>query len=95
MGSDWQGFEKEAKAASGRNAVCGVAKLLTEMAVAEQRKDLPVGATVAVRNTLANADVTASGLRTALAVRLGHDSYSVPSQATIQRHRKGACSCDR
>lgn len=92
--NDWQWFGDAAVAASRRETKCGVGKLITTMLAGEENGELPKGAADAVIKALANPDVTASGLITALKHRLGeHDGWPIPASQTIQRHRKQSCGC--
>lgn len=90
----WWDFEAEAKSGSKRHGLCGVGKLLEVFGSVSGRSELGDNAAPALVSALANPDITSPGILKALQVRLDV-SWDLPSVATIQRHRKGICSCPR
>jgi hypothetical protein len=70
------------------NRGCGVPRLLDQLSAIEwQLAD-------EVAQALARPDLTTAGIRRALVARHHPgDSWAVPSQSTLERHRKGGCSC--
>lgn len=81
--ASFKDFEADAKAASVPNRPeCSVGALLKTLAAPDRKQ---------VEGALRNQALTASGLRVALAARLGD---SAPGVSPLRRHRKGDCQCD-
>jgi hypothetical protein len=94
--NDWSTFEQEAQANSGRPVGCGVHRLIADIRhCIDMGEDWLEGADTMITQAIANKNITANALRSALDARLGNDGFKIPSTETVQRHRKGSCSCPK
>lgn len=78
---DWEGLAGDA-AGPIRKPQCHVAMLL---------EGLPEAGRLSVSKALADSSLTSSGIHRALLLRLPEGR--VPSEASLQRHRREVCSC--
>lgn len=84
--NEWDSLEEEAKASGARKPRCGVAVLLEILG-----NDFGQGAVTSVQRTLDNVRLTSSSIHKALEARV--TPSDLPSTYTLQRHRRGNCTC--